>query len=123
VPVAAILDKGGLQTGFDPHDLGEVDISFELTLRRSLDVKIFEATPVQDHDAGFFRVRGIDQHTLGHQKLNSGAPAIAALAARFQDQTADPWATRYRATNFLAKGGWRGLRKRLGPGRQDKARA
>ena len=44
----------------------------------SLDVKVFEAIPVQHHDAGFFRVRGIDQHTLGHQGLNSGAPPVAA---------------------------------------------
>ena len=97
MPVAAILDEGRLQTRFHPHDLGEVYIAFELAFRRRLDIKVFEAIPVQNHDAGFFRVRGIDQHTLGHQEQNSGAPAVATPAPRFPDQTTGPWAAGFRA--------------------------
>ena len=60
MPVSAVLHECGLQTWFDPNDLREVNVAFELTLRRCLNVKIFEAVTVQNHDAGFFRVCGID---------------------------------------------------------------
>jgi hypothetical protein len=86
VPVTAVLDESGLQAGFDANNLGEVDVAFELPFDSRFDIKIFEAIPIHDHDAGFFRVRDVDQHTLGHKGLNSGAPAVATSTARSPDR-------------------------------------
>jgi hypothetical protein len=66
VTIAAVLDEGGLKAWFYPDDFGQVDVALELFAGLSLNVEIFETTTIQHHDAGFFRVRGIDQHTLGH---------------------------------------------------------
>jgi hypothetical protein len=66
VPVAAVLDEGGLERRLHANDLGEVDIALELSLARRLDVEIFEAVTVQHHHAGLFRVAGVDQHALCH---------------------------------------------------------
>ena len=64
--VAAIFDEGGLQRRLYPGDLGKIDVAFELFLARRLEVKFFKALSADDHDPGFFRVGGIDQHTFGH---------------------------------------------------------
>ena len=64
--VAAVFDEGRLEARLYPDDLGEVDVSFELPLGGGLDVEIFETVTVQHDDAGFFRVRAVDQHALGH---------------------------------------------------------
>ena len=85
VPAAAIFHEGGLQAGFNPHHLGEVDIALQLLLRRCLDVEILEAVTVQHHHAGFFRVAGIDQHALGHSARISGAPPAHAPHRRGKD--------------------------------------
>ena len=82
VAIPAIFDERGLQARLYPHHLGEVDIALELFLGRRLDVVILEAATIQNHDAGFLRVRGIDQHTFGHADCNSGKPADGALPAR-----------------------------------------
>jgi hypothetical protein len=71
VAIAAVFHESGLQTGFYADDLGEVDIAFELTPRLGFDIEILEPVTFQHHDAGFFRVRGIDEHTLGHLGKNS----------------------------------------------------
>ncbi len=67
VAIAAIFDERRLQAGFDPNDLGEVDVALELPARLGFDVEIFEAVTVQHHDAGFFRVAGVDEKALGHK--------------------------------------------------------
>ena len=74
VAIAAILYERRLKAWFDPDYLGEVNVPFELSLRRCLDVEIFKPGTVQHHNAGFFRVCGIDQHALRHLVLNSGRP-------------------------------------------------
>ncbi len=74
VPAAAIFHEGGLKTWLHPHHLGEVDVALQLALGRGLDVEVFEAVTVQHHDAGFFRVAGVDEHAFGHVVVNSGAP-------------------------------------------------
>ena len=81
VAIAAVFDERGLETGFYPDDLGEVDVAFELSLARRLDVEIFQPVTVQHHHAGFFRVRGIDQHAFGHSVLNSDGPPGAVARA------------------------------------------
>ena len=66
VAVAAVVDEGRLQRRLDARDLGEVDVAGELPLVKRLEVEFLDPVPVHDHDAGLFRVRGIDQHFLGH---------------------------------------------------------
>ncbi|WP_283816362.1 hypothetical protein [Bradyrhizobium genosp. L] len=66
VPVAAILDEGGLQRRFDARDLGEIDIAAQLLALGGLEIKLFDAIAADHDDPGLFRVGGIDQHLVGH---------------------------------------------------------
>ncbi|WP_346015569.1 MULTISPECIES: hypothetical protein [unclassified Bradyrhizobium] len=66
VAVAAIFDESGLKRGFDPGDLGEVDIPAQLLALCGLEVKLFDAIAADHDDPGLFRVGGIDQHLVGH---------------------------------------------------------
>jgi len=66
VAVAAIFDESGLERGFDPCDLGEVDIPAQLLALRGLEIKFFDAIAADHDDPGLFRVGGIDQHLVGH---------------------------------------------------------
>ncbi|WP_305764991.1 hypothetical protein [Bradyrhizobium sp. LCT2] len=66
VAVAAIFDEGGLERGFDPGDLGEVDIPAQLLALRRLEIKLFDAIAADHDDPGLLRVGGIDQHLVGH---------------------------------------------------------
>ena len=79
---AAIFHERRLQAGLYTDDLGEVDVTLELLLGSRFDVEIVEAITVQHHHAGFFRVGGIDKHTLRHWVVFSGAPAGLAQSAR-----------------------------------------
>jgi hypothetical protein len=64
VPVAAVLDEGGLQAGLYPCDLGEIDVAAKLSLRAGFKVVFLDLTALDDRDAGFLRVGGVDQHGL-----------------------------------------------------------
>ncbi|MGY8705239.1 hypothetical protein RAD16_05780 [Bradyrhizobium sp. 18BD] len=66
VAVAAIFDESGLERGFDPGDLGEVDVPAQLLALRGLEIKLFDAIAADHDDPGLFRVGGIDQHLVGH---------------------------------------------------------
>jgi hypothetical protein len=66
VAVAAIFNESGLERGFDPCDLGEVDIPAQLLALRGLEIKLFDAIAADHDDPGLFRVGGIDQHLVGH---------------------------------------------------------
>ncbi|WP_283842893.1 hypothetical protein [Bradyrhizobium semiaridum] len=66
VPVAAILDEGGLQRRLYARHLGEVDIAAQLLALGGLEIKLFDAIATDHDDPGLFRVGGIDQHLVGH---------------------------------------------------------
>ncbi|WP_334271021.1 hypothetical protein [Bradyrhizobium sp. 1(2017)] len=66
VAVAAVFDESGLKRGFDPGDLGEVDIPAQLLALRGFEIKLFDAIAADHDDPGLFRVGGIDQHLVGH---------------------------------------------------------
>ena len=74
MPVSTVFDERGLETGFDADDLGEVDVALQMSLGGCLNVEILKLGTVQHHDAGFFRVRGVDQHALRHKVRNSEKP-------------------------------------------------
>jgi hypothetical protein len=82
VAIAAIFDESGLERGFDPCDLGEVDISSQLLALRGLEIKLFDAIAADHDDPGLFRVGGIDQHLVGH---------VLTLGGGGRDR---PWARR-----------------------------
>ncbi|WP_305728012.1 hypothetical protein [Bradyrhizobium sp. WSM3983] len=82
VAVAAIFNEGGLERGFDPCDLGEVDIPAQLLALRGLEVKLFDAIAADHDDPGLLRVSSIDQHLVGH---------VLTLGGGGRDR---PWARR-----------------------------
>ncbi len=82
VAVAAVIDEGGLQGRFDPGDLREVDVTGELPLVQRLEVEVFNSVSVHHHDAGLFRVGGIDQHFLCHDFFRERRDRAAACAVR-----------------------------------------
>jgi hypothetical protein len=54
--VPAVFDEGGLEGGFDPGDLGEVDVTAQLLPCGGFEVELFDLRPAQHHDPGFLRV-------------------------------------------------------------------
>jgi len=66
VTVAAIFDESGLQRGLYPRHLGEVDIAAQLLALGGFEVKLFDAIAADHDNTGLFRMRGIDQHLVGH---------------------------------------------------------
>jgi len=64
--VAAILDEGGLQRGFNAGDLRQVDVAPELLALGSFEIKFLDAVAADDNNPGLFRVGSIDQHLVGH---------------------------------------------------------
>ena len=64
VAIAAVFNKGRLKAGLYAGDLGEIDVAAELAFGFRLEVELFNLASVHDGDAGFFRVRRIDQHCL-----------------------------------------------------------
>nr|WP_283816633.1 hypothetical protein [Bradyrhizobium diazoefficiens] len=82
VAVATIFNESGLERGFDPCDLGEVDIPAQLLALRGLEVKLFDTIAADHDDPGLFRVGGIDQHLVGH---------VLTLGGGGRDR---PWARR-----------------------------
>jgi len=64
VAVAAIFHERSLQAGLYANDLGEIDVAAKLALRAGFKVEFLDLTALDDGDAGFFRVRRIDQHGL-----------------------------------------------------------
>ncbi|WFU52092.1 hypothetical protein QA639_20485 [Bradyrhizobium pachyrhizi] len=66
VPVAAILDEGGLQRRLYARNLGEINVAAQLLALGGLEIKLFDAIATDHDDPGLFRVGGIDQHLVGH---------------------------------------------------------
>ena len=65
VPVAAVLDEGGLQRGFNAGDFGQIDIAAQKLAGGRLVVEFLYAAILEHHDPGLFRVGGIDKHLVG----------------------------------------------------------
>jgi hypothetical protein len=70
VAVAAIFHKGGLQRGFNPRHLGQIDIALQGFARSAFEVEFFNAVSAGDNHAGFFRVAGIDEHFAAHGRYS-----------------------------------------------------
>ena len=75
MPVSAVIDKGSLQRGLNPRHLCQIYVSCELPLVQRLKVEFLNLVAVCHHNAGFFRVGGIDEHCLCHVILARNCPA------------------------------------------------
>ena len=64
--VPAVIDKGRLKRRLDPRYLGEIDVASKLAFVFGFKVEFLNLVSVNHHDAGFFRVGGIDKHFLRH---------------------------------------------------------
>ena len=66
MPVAAVIDKGRLQRGFDPCYLGQIDVAGKLPAVDGLEIELLDLVSVNHHHAGFLGVGGIDKQFLSH---------------------------------------------------------
>jgi hypothetical protein len=66
VAVAAVIHESGLQRGFDPRDLGEIDVSAQLLLVLRLEIEFLYPVATDDNDARLFCMRGVDKHFVRH---------------------------------------------------------
>jgi hypothetical protein len=78
VPIAAVVDEGGLQRRLDASNLGEVDVTLYLFLGRRLEIELFETVAVENHHPRLFRVSGIDEHAFCHSGITPGRAIAAA---------------------------------------------
>jgi hypothetical protein len=69
VPITAVVDKGGLKRRLDPHHLGEINIAAKLFFTGGFEIEFVDPVAAKDDYSGFFRVRRIDKHFVGHVKL------------------------------------------------------
>jgi hypothetical protein len=66
VAIAAVVDKGRLKRRLDPRYLGKVDVPGKLSAAFCFKIEFLDLVSVNHHDAGFFRVGGINKHFLWH---------------------------------------------------------
>ncbi len=66
VAVAAVLDEGRLQRGFDPRYLGEIDIAAKLFAVRGLEIEFLDAVAAQHDHPSLLRMCRVDKHLIGH---------------------------------------------------------
>ena len=80
VAVSAVIHKGRLQRGFDPRDLGQIDVARNLALVYGLEIKFFDLGSVHHDHPSFLGMGGVDQHFLCHvQFFRAGMrPAVPA---------------------------------------------
>ena len=70
MPIPAIIDERGLQRGFDPHHLRQIDVSFELLFGGGFEIVFVETISTHHRNPGFFRLGGVDQHPFRHKAMS-----------------------------------------------------
>jgi hypothetical protein len=75
VAITAIFNESGLKRRLYPRDFGKINITAQLFSIRRLEIKFFDAVTSDDDDPGFFGMRRIYKHFVGHCSL-SMAPAL-----------------------------------------------
>ena len=78
VAVAAILDKGGLERGFDPRHLRQIDVSLELLLVFGFEIEFLDPATPDDDDARLLLVGRVDQHFVCHERTPGRSHQVAA---------------------------------------------
>ena len=64
MPVAAVVDEGGLQRRLDPRHLCQVDVASEQLARRRFEIELLYPAVPECHNPGLLRVGGIDEHLV-----------------------------------------------------------
>ncbi|TWG92516.1 hypothetical protein L599_001900000040 [Luteimonas sp. J16] len=64
VAFGTVVDEGRFEGGFEPGDAALVDVRLLLFAGRLFDVDVVEGLAVHDRHAQFFRLRGVDEHSL-----------------------------------------------------------
>jgi hypothetical protein len=64
VALGAVVDEGGLETGFDAGDDSLVDVAFALFLAGRFDVEVDQFLTVDDRDTEFLGLCRVEQHAL-----------------------------------------------------------
>ena len=82
VAIAAIVDEGGLQRRLDAGHFREIDVAAQRPFIRRFEVELFDAVTSQHHHPGFFRVGGVDDHFVCHEKLSRGAREVPPTAEK-----------------------------------------
>ncbi len=77
MPIAAIINKGGLQGRLNAGYFRQIDIAPNGRFVLGFKIKFVNLLIVQHHHTGFFRVDGIDKHTFGHLCLQKCGGAQA----------------------------------------------
>ena len=83
MPVTAVIDKSRLKRWLDPCYFCEIDVASKLTSVFGFKIELLDLVSINHHDAGLFRVGGIDKHFLSHNsKLHSRDLACPGGPAR-----------------------------------------
>ena len=99
VAFAAVVDKGGLETGLDAGDFTFVDVGLFLLAGGDFDIQVVEFLAIDQGDTQLFGLRGVDQHSFHVFCLSCARPGHAATlpaAGRYRDT--QPTGTGYRHT-------------------------
>jgi len=100
VSLAAVIDKSGFKTGFNPGDDSFVDVTFALLFPCGFDVEVDKSLTVNDGDPELFRLGRVEQHSFHSaypraQAREPGkhraqcAPATGLLFGRCSDHNVD----------------------------------
>jgi len=97
--VFAVIHKTGFERGFNAGDNGFVDIAFALFAAFDFSFEVQQFLSVNNGQAPFFRLRGIDQHALHEVSTFTAEPnrdgdrsspvwpeVMTPLAARMHEQ-------------------------------------
>ena len=84
MPVFAVIDKTGFQRGLDPGDDGLVNIALALLATFNFDFVVEEFLSVDNGQAAFFRLGGIDQHAF-HQSFPLTSVHMPMTGSRCRD--------------------------------------
>jgi len=82
VPVPAKIYESGLKRGFDPRDLCQIDIAFDLLVIGRFKVEFLNTIAFEHRNPGFFRVARIDEHTRCHLNISRRARAGLSCCGR-----------------------------------------
>ena len=64
VAVGAVFDERGFERRFEPGDAALVDVGYLVVAGRLFDVDVVQVLAIDDGDPQFFRLRGVDEHSL-----------------------------------------------------------
>ena len=87
VAVFAVVDEAGFQRGLDAGDDGLVDVALALFAPFDFDFVVEEFLSIDDGQAAFFRLRGIDQHPLHDAFLRNSKRQTCPCRALMPEQT------------------------------------